>query len=124
MTLAGGELDETVPKQGAVVCSLHHLCDRVRVTQNVRLARGYDNDALRAKRQPGAATDTQSARAFENVVGRDSLERGIGEPPSLLDFANGKGVKPDSQCRQEAIKDVHRHLGLQSLARDATLLTV
>ena len=96
-----------------MVLRLHHLCDRLRVTQNVRLARGYDDDALRAERQPGAATDTQSARALENVMGCDRLKRGIGEPPSSLDFANGKGVQPDSQCCQEAIKDVHRHQGLQ-----------
>ena len=57
-----------------MVFSLYHLCDHLRVAQNVGLARGDDDDALRAKRQPDAATDTQSARAFEHVVGRDSLE--------------------------------------------------
>ena len=90
----------------------------------MRLTRGYDDDALWAKRQPGAATDPHSAGAFENVVGRDGLERGVGEPPPLLDFADGKGVKPHSQCRQETIKDVRRHFGLHSLARDAILPAV
>ncbi len=100
-----------------MVFSLHHLCNRLRVAQNVGLARGYDHDALRAKRHPGAVAGTNSSRAVENEVDSDSLEGGIGKLPALLDFAKGEGVKPDSQCRQKAIKDVHHRSSLQSLAQ-------
>ena len=91
--VAGQEGDQAITVQIAILGRQHLPNGFVRLSDGVRPTRWDDDHAVRRERSPRSLADPQAACSTQDVMNRDRIEGIEGEPPTVLDLADRKGVE-------------------------------